>query len=42
MAKAYKDRDHSVSKKAKEVRAAIRSQKHGVRTNVGDPKKSGK
>lgn len=35
--KPYSERDHSVSKKAKDLRRAMTSQSHGKPTNVGDP-----
>ena len=40
--KTYKDRDHTVSKNAKDLRRAIDSQKHGKPTNIGDPTDKGK
>lgn len=35
--KPYKDRDHSASKRAKSLRAAVAAQKFGKPTNVGNP-----
>jgi len=39
--KTYKERDHTVSKNAKERRAAVRAQRHGKPSNVGNPNEKG-